>query len=138
MAQKFLVKVKYEKMGEEGSVKKVTEQLLYEALSFGDAEQITMRECEMIGSFEIVSIKIYKVSEIFLNENTDKHFAVKVNFITLDEESGREKKTAVNILVQADDIKQARELFENGMKGSMADYEVEKIADAKISELLLL
>ena len=39
------------------------------------------------------------------------------------------------MLVQACDIKEAREGLVEGMKGSMADYEVESITETKIVDV---
>jgi len=49
---------------------------------------------------------------------------VKVNFITLDEKSGVEKKSASFILTQASDLEGALSRFKEGMKGTMADYDI--------------
>jgi hypothetical protein len=60
---------------------------------------------------------------------------VKVNFISLDEIKGVEKKTASFMLVVANDIKEAEKNFTESMKSSMADYFVEKIEETKILEI---
>ena len=50
-------------------------------------------------------------------------------FITIDERSGVEKRTSTLILVQASDFKEALDNFIEGMKGTMADYEIVSITE---------
>ena len=45
---------------------------------------------------------------------------------------GVEKKVANYMLVQANDLKEARELLVEGMKGSQADWEIASISETKI------
>ena len=60
---------------------------------------------------------------------------VKVAFITIDERSGVEKRTTTLILVQAGNFKEALDNFIEGMKGTMADYEVVSIAETPLMDV---
>ena len=60
---------------------------------------------------------------------------VKVNFITLDEKSGKEKKSASFILVQAGDFENALGRFQDGMKGTMADYQIASITETPLMDV---
>ena len=133
----FEITVKFEKTSEEGKIIKASEKHLIDALSFAEAEDKIIEEMKpfISGEFQVSAIKRYRVSELFWNGNGNKWFRAKVNFITLDEQKGVEKKTATYMLIQACDIKEAREGLVEGMKGSMADYEVEAITDTKIIEV---
>lgn len=133
----FLVKVKFEKVAQDGIIVKVSEQYLIDALSFTEAEARIVEEMTpfISGEFEVSAIKRYKVNEMFFSENADKWFRAKVNFITLDESKGTEKKTAAYMMIQAMDIKEAREALEKGMAGTLADYEPESITETKIIEV---
>ena len=115
----FEVTVKFEKTSEEGKIKKVTERYLVDALTFTEAEARIIKEMEPLisGEFKVVNINPQKYSELFWNEKADKWFKTKVNFIVLDEEKGVEKKVANYMLVQANDLKEARELLVEGMIG---------------------
>jgi hypothetical protein len=73
-----------------------------------------------------------KVSELFLDEAADRFYKVKVAFITIDEKTATEKKTASFIIVQANDFKAAYDKFIDGMKGTMADYEIISISETPI------
>ena len=112
----FECKVSYEKIMEDGKQKKVTEPYLVDALSFTEAEARIIEELTpfISGEFVIKDIKRAKLSEIFFNENGDRFYKIKVYFITIDEKSGAEKKTATQMLIQASNLKEAIEVLEKG------------------------
>lgn len=124
-------------MQENGMVKKVNEPYLVDALTFTEAEARIVEEIKpyVSGEYSISSEKKTKISEIFFNEGGDRYYLVKVNFITLDENSGVEKKAVSQILVQASDFEDALLKFKEGMKGSMADYEIGSIAETMIMDV---
>jgi hypothetical protein len=133
----FECKVKFEKTVEEGKIISVNESYLVDALSFTEAEERIIEEMKpfISGEFSVANIKRVKISEMFLTENGDKWYRCKVNYITLDEERGVEKKTPVNMMVQAADIRHALERLIEGMKGSMADYSVVVITETNIMDV---
>ena len=122
---------------ESGMQKKVVEYYLVDALSFTECEARTIEEIKpfVSGEFQIVSIKKENLSEIFFNENGDRFYKAKVNFITLDEKSGAEKKTAAYMLMQASNIEEAKNVLTEGMKGTLADYVIESIKETKIMDV---
>ena len=134
----FLVKIKYEKTAEEGKIVKVSESYLVDALSFSEAEAIIIKEMRpfISGEFTVANITPTKVNELFENENGDKWFKCKVNFVTLDEQKGVEKLTATYMYVQASDLKESRENLVEGMKGSMADYVIASVTETKIIDVI--
>lgn len=136
MVNYFLSTVRYEKTMENGLNKTVSEQYLFDALSFTEAEARTIEELkpDISGEFSIPQIVKPRISELFLSDDTaaDRYYKVKVSFITLDEKSGAEKKTNSFILVQASDFKNAYDRFIEGMKGTMADYEIVSIVETQI------
>ncbi len=99
----FECKVKYEKMMDNGMNRKVTEPYLVDALSFTEAEARIIKEIKpfITGEFTVSDIKRANYSELFPAEEeaADRWFKCKLFFITLDEKSGAEKKTATLILV---------------------------------------
>lgn len=131
------VKARYEKMMENGVVKNVTEPYLADALSCTEAEARVTEELQpyISGDFRISSVVTTKISEIFWDESGDRFYKVKTNFITLDERTATEKRTASYILVQASSFKEACDNFLEGMKGTLADYEIESVAEAKIMDV---
>ena len=137
MANWFECKVRYDKLQENGAVKKVNEPYLVDALSFTEAEARIIEEQTpfISGDFSVSAVKRTKISEIFWNEGGDRWYLVKVAFITIDERSGVEKRTSTLILVQASNFKEALDNFIEGMKGTMADYEVVSIAETPLMDV---
>lgn len=137
MALWFECKVRYDKMQENGVVKKVNEPYLVDALTFTEAEARIVEEMKpyISGEYSISSEKKTRISEIFFNEGGDRYYLVKVSFITLDEKSGAEKKSVTQILVQASGFEDALAKFNEGMKGTMADFEIASISETMIMDV---
>ena len=137
MATWFECKVKYDKMTEDGSQKTVTEPYLVDALSSTEAQaRITEEITPFIsGEFKVTAVKRTNTAEIFWKEGGDKWYKVKVNFCTIDEKTGKEKKTPNYMMVQAIDFKDAYDVFMEGMKGTMADFEISQIVETMIMDV---
>jgi hypothetical protein len=133
----FECKVSYDKITENGIPKKVTEPYLVDALSFTEAEARIIEEIKpyISGEYTVANIKRARLNEIFFNENGDRYYRAKVYFVTLDEKSGAEKKSAANMLVQASTLQEAMTTLENGMKGTLADYFVASIAETSLMDI---
>lgn len=133
----FESKVTFEKTMENGMQKKVTEIYVLDALSWTEAEARTIEELKpfISGEFTIADIKRAKLSEIFFLEGGEYFFKAKVQFITLDEKGGNEKKTSVSMLVQANDIDQAHEVLKKGMEGTLADWVCASMTETKIMDV---
>lgn len=137
----FECKVRYEKMGDNGVEKKVTESYLVDALSCTEAEARATEEVSpyISGEFNVSAVKQAKYSEIFLDEadSADRFFKCKVAFITINEKTGIEKESSTNMLVQASDLRQAIKSLDKGMEGSMADYLIKSVSETKIMDVFL-
>lgn len=133
----FECKVSYEKVMENGVPKKVTEPYIVDALSFTEAEARIIEELKpyISGEFVIADIKRAKLSELFFFDEGDRFFKAKVQFITMDEKSGAEKKTAVQMLAQASNIDEALDVVKKGMEGTMADYAIASLTETTIMDV---
>ena len=133
----FECKVSYEKMMENGVMKRVSEPYLVDALSFTEAEARIIEKLKhyVSGEFQVANIKRARISELFFNPNGDRYYRVKVNFITLDEKSGAEKKTAVQMMAQASNVQEAITVLEAGMKGTMADYAIASVTETMLMDV---
>ena len=133
----FEGKIKYEKTAEEGKIVKVTEAYLIDALSFTEAEARLNKEMQpfISGEFFTTTIRRARINELFANANGDTWYKSKVWFISLDEEKGIEKRTACTMMVQANNVKEAWDGLQEGMKGTMADYEVASITETTILDV---
>lgn len=132
----FLVNVRFQKIMENGKLKKVTEPYLVDALSFAEAEARIIEEVTpyISGEFTVSVVKTSNISEIFRNEG-DWWYKVVVAFITIDEKSGCEKRANSYMMVQATDFRNALENFLDGMKGTMADFDIISISETKILDV---
>lgn len=139
MAQWFECKVRYDKTMEDGLLKKVTETYLVDALTFTEAEKRFLEEIEpfLTGDYEVSGIKKARLAELFESNdgNDDRWYRAKVAFITLDEKTGVEKRSSQTMLVQAQSLKVAVQNLENGMRGTMGDYEVTSIVETAILDI---
>ena len=135
----FECKVRYEKTQENGTVKKVTEPYLVDAFSFTEAETRITKEITpyMAGEFEVSDIKRVRYSEIFesTEETADKWFECKLEFITLDERSGNEKRSNSRVLVQAANLRDAMKKLEISMSTTMVDYNALSIKETALMDV---
>ena len=135
----FEVKIRYEKMMDNGMNKKVTEPYLFDALSFTESEGKCIQEMTpfITGEFTVSDIKRANYSEIFFSEedSADIWFKCKLLFITIDDNSGAEKKTSTNVLVKAANIRDAVKKLDEGMKDTMADYWIASVAETAIIDV---
>ena len=135
----FEVKIRYEKVMDNGMQKKVTEPYLFDALSFTESEGKCIEEMTpfISGEFAVSGIRRANYSEIFPSDekSADRWFKCKLVFITLDEKSGAEKKTSTQVLVQAADLRDAVKKLDEGMKGTMADYQIASVSETAIMDV---
>lgn len=135
----YEVKVRLERTMENGMTKKVKEPYLFDALSFSEAEVRAIEELAPFtsGELEVTDIKRAAYEELFPSDkgNADKWYAVRINFFTLDERTGNEKKTKSEYLVQASDIYTAKDNFIEAMKQTMSDYEIVAIKETPIMDV---
>lgn len=119
--------------------KKVTEPYLVDALSFTEAEARIIEEMTpfISGEFTVSDIKRANYSELFPSEeeDADRWYKARLAFITLDEKSGCEKKTSTNVLVQAASTDDAVKKLHEGMKGTMADYQIASVTETAIMDV---
>ena len=137
MANYFEVKITYDKTLGNGKEKKVSELYLVDACSFTEAE-MKINAFAVLPNFKVKSIRKSNVSEIVnsINSEYTSYFKCKLNFISLDEKSGAEKKTAVYMLVDAETLDKAKALLVEHMKSTMTDYSIEKIEETKLMAVI--
>ena len=135
----FETKVRYDRTTEDGQNKKVTEAYTVEALSFTEAESVITKEISnyINGEFDVKAITRAAYSEIFFSDvdTDDRYYRVKLAFITLDEKTGKEKRTIVVYLVQAASLDKARAYIKEEMNKTMNDYEVVSISETPLLDV---
>ena len=138
-AEWFECKIRYEKVMEDGLQKKVTELYVVDALSFTEAEQRITEEMSsyISGTFEVADIKKAAYKEIYFSddEQADRWYKTKLQFITIDEKTAKEKKSNVNYLVQAGTLNGAVKNIDSVMGGTMIDYVIASVAETQIMDV---
>lgn len=137
MEQWIKTSVRFDKTMENGAIKRVTEPYLVDALSFTEAEARIIEEVTpfISGEFTVSAVKKSKVSEIFWDASGDRWYQVKAAFITINEKTSAEKRSKTVFMVQARDFKSAYDNFMQGMKGTMADFEIIGITETAIMDV---
>ncbi len=139
----FECKIRYEKVMEDGLQKKVTETYAVDALSYSEAEGRIIKEMSsyISGEFEVDKITKAAYKEVFFDEPgdgdrpADRFYRAKLDFITIDEKTEKEKKSRVTYLVQAASLKSALKGIEEVMGGTMIDYDAAAITDTKLMDV---
>ena len=132
----FECKVRYEQTQDDGMPKLVTETYVVDGIDFGDAFKGIYEYAikNIADEFDIVAMKMAQYAEIALYKSQGNVFyRVKINMITIDEKTDKQRKTPLFLLVRADNINEARKAVDDEyMKGTMADYEISSVVETKI------
>ena len=134
----FEVKVKYEKVQEDGKEKKVTESYLVDALSFTECEKRIIEEMKLFisGEFEVYSIARTKYEDIVEKETDSNISWYKTKLVdSLFDDNGKEKLVAHYLLVEGTSIDNAKDNLDEFMKTSMADFKVVTISETPIMDI---
>ena len=135
----FECKIQFETTMDDGLQKKVTETYTIDALSFTEAEQRIMEEMSayISGEFDIKDIKIAPYKEIFFADldAADRWYKTKLQFITIDEKTEKEKRSSVSYLVNAGTLSGAVRNIEEVMSGTMIDYVIASVAETQLMDV---
>ena len=135
----FECKINYEKTMEDGLQKKVNETYTVDALSFTEAEKRIMEEMSsyISGEFTVNDIKIAPYKEIFFSDepSADRWYKAKLQFITIDEKTEKEKRSSVNYLVHAGTLKGAVNNIEEVMGGTVIDYVISSVTETSLLDV---
>lgn len=127
---------RFERMSEDGKVKKVTERFLVDALSCTEAESRTIEELTpyVSGDLEVTANKKVNISEVLGNKEADKFYLAKVAFVTIDERTAKEKKTVSQWIIGGTDFNDAYEVVLREVNKCMADIEIQSLSETAIRE----
>ena len=134
----FEVKIKIDKVQEDGTQKTVSETYALDAMTFTEAEARITEEMQpyITGEFKITHEKIAQYNEVVLNEG-ELFFLVKYNLILVDEVTAKEKRSALYVLFRDLTIDKAKEHAREYMRGCVTDYEIEAIKETKILDVFM-
>lgn len=132
----FIATCKYEKMQENGAVKRVSEKYLCDALSIVEADAVVTENLKpyISGDFFTSKVENSPIAEVIGDKESDKFYLAKVALITIDERSGKEKKTVSQWLIGGTDFNDAYEMVLREINKCMADIEIVSLAETPIKE----
>lgn len=135
----FKTKVKYQKTMEDGSEKVVSEAYVVDALSFTEAESAIIDEMSVYvsGEFKVSNLGKASYQEVFFSDvdDDDKFYTCKLQFITIDEKSEKEKRSNVTYLVQAKSLARALRYVDEVMGKTMIDYDIVGLNETKVFDV---
>lgn len=132
----FIATCKYEKMQENGAVKRVSEKYLCDALSIVEADAVVTENLKpyISGDFFTSKVENSPIAEVIGDKEADKFYLAKVVFVTIDERSGKEKKTVSQWLIGGTDFNDAYEMVLHEINKCMADIEIQSLTETPIKE----
>lgn len=134
----YETKIRYEKTMEDGLQKKVTEKYVVDAVSHTEAEERITEEMSayISGEYEVTGIVPASYHEVFFNdaEDADRYYKAKLQFITIDEHTEKEKRSTVYYLVQAGSFDNAVKAIHEVMGGTMIDYVIASLAETPLMD----
>lgn len=117
--------LKYEKISESGTPKKVSEKYLCQAICVSEVE---MKVGEYVkgyldGDFVVRSAKESNISDV-VNPDTDTFYSVKYGIIEVNEKTGKEKMSQIEVLFGASGFDEAVKCFKEYSKDWVCDWEL--------------
>jgi len=133
----FECKVSFDKTMDNGMIKSVKESYLVDAFSFTDAEALIIEELSSRGegSLTVCDIRRAKIAEMLLKNDGDKLYKGKILYISLDQKSGKEKKSALFAYARAFDLSAALKIFNDAY--SDASFEVVAVSETAIMDVIM-
>lgn len=138
----FEAKVRVKRVDDDGLLQHtVTEAYVVDALTWGETEKRVTEEMTLYAGtdFEITDIKPAAYGEVFFSDSdkADKYYKCKLQFITIDEKTAKEKRANVYYLVQAENIDKAKANINEVMGTTMIDYEVVSMVETKFLDVFV-
>lgn len=133
----YTVKVKYTKQFDDGRLKRVNEPYLVDAVSFTEAEARIYEELAAYirGEFAINGISKTDFADIFHYDDAEDWYKCKVTYVSVDADSGKEKKVNQNFLVSAHSVKEAYARLEESLSGMMVSYDIPSVMLSPIVDI---
>lgn len=134
----FKVGIRYDRINEQnGQEETVTEQRLFDAVTFGEAENMATHLAELItsGEFSLPAIVRTNLDHV---ENGDNDFFWQVELKTkvLNEQTGRENISYLYVLLSVETAEQAMEKALELFSDSIYGVKVSGVNETKIIELI--
>lgn len=135
----YETRINYQKTMEDGSEKVVNELYVVDALSCTEAETSVIEEMSycISGDSAVTSAKKTNYNEIFFSDldDDDKWYKAKLQFITIDERTEKEKRSNVTYLVQAKSLARALRYVDEVMGKTLNDYDIVGLNETKVFDV---
>lgn len=133
----YLSTVKFVKEFTDGTLKRVSENYLFEAVSFQDAEARSHDEIGQYvrGEFLVKTLAPKNYAEILSFEDSDEWYDVKSNYLLENESSGKTTTISKTYLVNAHSVIEAHDRLNTHLKGIMASYKITHVSLTKIMDV---
>lgn len=130
-------KVQYLKVDQQGYERKVSDVYLLDSVSFTEAEARTHKQMQELsnGTYVVKDIKQSQISEIIPATKGEWWYKAKINLVTIDEESGKEKRMSNYVLVMGDDIEDALANLNAGLSYVLVPYVTVSIQLSSIADV---
>lgn len=139
MNLKFSAKVRYVKQLDNGALKRVNEQYLVHAPTFGGAEEEIYHHLGevIMGEFIVEAITKVDYNDIIINDEEDLFtlYDVRLKCENIDSDTGKAKKMNYLFLVNAKDAKDAYNRVMEMVIDLFVDPEITSIRESKIIEV---
>ena len=133
----FEATVRYARENDQGLLKNVSEKYLVDAASHMEAEE---RIYDLLGVTILVDFQVKRlvpsnIEDVFLYEDADVWHKCKVSYMSVDVNSGREKRVNTFILLTASDIRQAYDRVNESLGNMLVSFEIVSISESPILEV---
>lgn len=131
--------IRFRKTSGEGDQKVVSENYLVEGYSFTEAEANIIKEMQQYISeeFSVTNIKLTNYAEVVPSVDGDRWFKSKVSLISYNDETGKEGKSNIYLLVQANDAKDAYDNTAKSMQTTMGYWVIPAVSETKLMDVFL-
>lgn len=130
----WLVKSSYLGRSEEGQLKKIVEFNLFDGVSYTEVEAKAYDKLAFDG-FEVNKIKETKLTDVIKFEDRIHWYKCFVEFTTINENNGKEKKIKEEMLIKADNLRMAFDSLNDRLKTVQLPSEIIKIEKTNIIEV---
>lgn len=135
----FMVKVSVEREKEDGLMKRQSESYVVKAISFTDCEAKITEEVgsydNVKNSFDVKSEAIAPFKEVFLFDEGEIYYKVKIKETWCDEVTAKENTTTYNYLVNAGSLDEARKNIVEALGSTLKDYVIAAVVETKVLDL---
>lgn len=129
-------KIRYQLQDPTGKFKTINEAYLIDAVSYTDAEARLYKEVAAnTPDFTVTAISRMRLADLFhFEESGETWYKCKVVYVTEDDK-GREKRIVNQMLVNAENVKQAYDRIEESLRTMLIPFETTDINTTKILDI---